>query len=237
MTDTAPDPKRVRDFANFFKRYMSISSVVAAALPIPVAAFGLIPTFKSQAQFLSTYTPMLCFLFLGFFFYSRHHLARRMFPQVLGEEVSPSSLDANLRLYWIQTITGAVGKFVTHAYRVLSGAFVPLLPILLIAASVFCIFQYHFHLNEAVAKLRDLESPITVDAILKDTSFDLIWHGHYLAMYYIGIFVAAESAFIVMALKEYMQDLLGLSDMDILIGGGVRVSTPTESSGIESTRP
>jgi len=47
MADTdrydAPERKRVREFANFFKRYMSVSSVVAAALPVPVTAIGLIP--------------------------------------------------------------------------------------------------------------------------------------------------------------------------------------------------
>jgi hypothetical protein len=33
---------------------------------------------------------------------------------------------------------------------------------------------------------------------------------------YIGIFASAEAAFALMAIKEYLQDLLGLSDPDII---------------------
>jgi len=73
------EPRRVQTFAHFFKRYMTVSSVVTAALPIPVTAARLIPTFKAQIAILSTYTSLFCFLALGFIFYSRHQLARWMF--------------------------------------------------------------------------------------------------------------------------------------------------------------
>jgi hypothetical protein len=36
-------PVRFESFAHFFKSYMSVSSVIVAALPIPVAAWKLIP--------------------------------------------------------------------------------------------------------------------------------------------------------------------------------------------------
>ena len=35
---------------------------------------------------------------------------------------------------------------------------------------------------------------------------------------YLGIFVFAESAFIVMAIKEYLQDLVRLSEIDLIRG-------------------
>jgi len=57
------DPKRVRAFASFFKRYMSVSTLVVAALPIPVTALGAIPTFKAHTKLLSVYTPLFCFLY------------------------------------------------------------------------------------------------------------------------------------------------------------------------------
>jgi hypothetical protein len=33
---------------------------------------------------------------------------------------------------------------------------------------------------------------------------------------YLGIFVAAEAAFVLMAIKEYLQDLLGLTDRELI---------------------
>lgn len=60
------DPQRVRAFASFFKNYMSFSSIIVAALPIPVTALGALPTFADHRSSLSTYTPLFCFLALGF---------------------------------------------------------------------------------------------------------------------------------------------------------------------------
>lgn len=56
--------------------------MVAAALPIPVTAFHLIPTLSFQTQELSVYTPLFCFLVLAFIFYSRHALARWLFGPI-----------------------------------------------------------------------------------------------------------------------------------------------------------
>jgi hypothetical protein len=42
--------------------------------------------------------------------------------------------------------------------------------------------------------------------------------GHRLMLLYLGIFIFAESAFIVMALKEYLQDLVKLSELELITG-------------------
>ena len=79
-TPAAPtEPARVKAFARFFKGYMSLWSVVAAALPIPVTALRFIPTYGAHTKFLSTYASLFCFLLLGFIFYCRHPIARWMF--------------------------------------------------------------------------------------------------------------------------------------------------------------
>ena len=75
------DPKRIRTFALFFKRYMSISALVVAALPIPVTSLNLIPTFGIHTKPLSVYTSLFCFLMLAYIFYRRHRLARLMFHE------------------------------------------------------------------------------------------------------------------------------------------------------------
>ena len=50
------EPKRVRSFALFFKNYMSISTLIVAALPVPVTSLDLIPTFAAQTKLFSVYT-------------------------------------------------------------------------------------------------------------------------------------------------------------------------------------
>ena len=40
----------------------------------------------------------------------------------------------------------------------------------------------------------------------------------FLMAYYVGIFVFAEAAFVFMALREYVQDLLGITDVDVIRG-------------------
>ena len=58
-SETEPhEPVRFAAFAQFFKAYMGTASVVTASLPIPLAAFHLIPTYAAQEKFLSTYTSL-----------------------------------------------------------------------------------------------------------------------------------------------------------------------------------
>lgn len=196
-TEVNPDePRRVRAFAHFFKRYMSLSSVITAALPIPVTAFGLIPTFKVHTGFLSTYTPLFCFLLLGFIFYSRHQLARLMFPEYFGD-----------RLAYADVRIGARFKISGHYL-------VAILPAILIGISLACIFEYHQLLDQAIAATPAVDSK---EALLS-TSLHEISNSQLLILYYLGIFLAAEAAFIVMAIKEYLQDLVGLSEFDLIRG-------------------
>src|SRR5687767_13902510 len=90
---TAPQsPKRLHSFAQFFKGYMSISTVVIAAMPIPVTALGWIPTYPPHTKILSVLAPVFCFLTLGYVFYRRHGLARAMFPdKILGANATEDS--------------------------------------------------------------------------------------------------------------------------------------------------
>jgi hypothetical protein len=106
--------------------------------------------------------------------------------------------------------------------------FVPILPFLLIVAAFYCSLAYHETLSEAVSEIRRPSSagtPVTagtVDSVLKETPFNEIPFRARLALYYMGIFITAESAFILMAIKEYLQDLVGLTDFLILTGHPLR---------------
>jgi hypothetical protein len=77
------DPVRIRTFATFFRNYMSISTIVVAALPIPVTYFRALPIYPDLSQILTVITPLFCFLILAFVFFIRHGLARLMFIDVV----------------------------------------------------------------------------------------------------------------------------------------------------------
>lgn len=111
------NPKRIKTFATFFKNYMSLSSLVVAALPIPVTSFSLIPTFKIQTRYFSVYTSLFCFLVLAYVFYSRHTLARLMFRNVLETVGKP---------------TKRIWSFCVNS-----------LPPIFIILSLLCVYFYH----------------------------------------------------------------------------------------------
>ncbi len=234
-TDVAPQsPERLRAFVRFFKGYMSLSSLVTAALPIPVTAFKLIPTYRAQTGILSVYTSLFCFLILGFIFYSRHRLARLMFPEYLDRRPS-----------------GRAGMGRTRAAR----AFIRYLPFLLILLSIGFVFTYQNYWTQSVSQRRvDIavwayyiapsaepagQPPRTnpqpdeatkkyqqenvQDKEVLETKDGFIPYETLLMVLYMGIFVTAEASFILMAIKEYLQDLVGLTEKNLITGPG----TPT----------
>lgn len=183
---------RIEGFAQFFKRYISVSSVVTASLPIPIAAAKLIPVYDVQQRFLGTYTSLFCFLLLAFVFYSRHNLARWMFGRQLN----------------------------LGASRI--GGFFSILPLLLIIGSACLAFGYHSQLEVSIfevqssALLRGVTS-YSASKILAETDMLDVARSTTLAALYIGMFLTAELAFILMALREYLQDLLKLSEEHLIL--------------------
>ena len=220
---TPTDPSRIKGFARFFKNYMSLSALVAASLPIPVTAFGLIPVFAAHKLVLSVYTPMFCFLLLGFAFYSRHQLARVFFPRVVflrervPETVISQSDDESEPVVEGRRRAGMV--LIVMKY----------LPLLLIVVTMVLIYCYHFLLDQAVASIVDrgfTGSSVALDervlsreefnAALKESSGPMIPYTGLIMMSYLGIFLCAEGAFILMAIKEYLQDLLGITEKELI---------------------
>lgn len=206
------DPKRVRAFAQFFKNYMSISALVTAALPIPITALRLIPTYKAQTGLLSVYTTLFCFLVLGFIFFSRHSLGRLLFLSTADH--------------------GPLLPTFRMAQRLAA-----ILPALLIVMSLVCVFSYHNLLNNSVQQ--QLGRPAIFERSIRGdgetnaaesvqrSRFDTVllyselWDiplGTLLLGVYLGTFVFAEAAFILMAIREYLQDLLKLSEMELILG-------------------
>jgi asparagine N-glycosylation enzyme membrane subunit Stt3 len=180
---TQAKPTRLAGFAGFFKSYMSVASVVAASVPIPVASWKLIPMYAQQRGFLTVYASLFCFLLLAFIFSIRHRLARPMF----------------FSSGWSGTVAA--------------------LPAVFIAMTLGCIATYHTLLQRSVAEL-DLRgfSTYTVQELLEKSDARQIPYPVELAVSYLGIFIFAELAFVLMAIREYLQDQLRLDEVSLLRG-------------------
>jgi hypothetical protein len=102
--------------------------------------------------------------------------------------------------------------------------FIVVLPLLFIVASLVSAFQYNDVLNLNVQDIasRSVSAgaavPETRDFkyILEHTALNDIKYSSRLMILYIAIFLLAEAAFIMMAIKEYLQDLVGLTEMDLI---------------------
>jgi hypothetical protein len=316
--DDPTQASRVKGFAAFFKSYMSVWTLVVAALPIPVGAFKLIPTFESQRSYLSVYTSLFCFLSLGFIFFERHRLGGYLFARTGKWKRS------NL----------FIRNFPDFMFNLTRG-FVNWLPLACILLSVYAVFRYQALLDDAllVAQAQAtaeqqqgiLPSAFAVDlrgadfstqikianiilfedraslaaltavenrtqAIMSEAedkaaryqdwkwgsvpeiaaaysrqsrnsapegariasaekfvgvaakvpTFDdvlktrAVPFGNCLMLWYLTIFVAAETAFIFMALKEYLQDLAHISDLS-LMGLGMPEHSPVGGVGSAET--
>src|SRR5215510_9854354 len=189
--EVPPRPSRVESFVLFFRAYMNLASLAVAALPIPVTTLGVIPTYSAQTYLLSTYTSLFCFLVLGFVFYGRHQLARYLFESGFSTWKD--------RVWW-------------HLLA--------WLPLLLTAVCFLLVIAYHNALDDSLQILQAAPPAERVahgdDALLLLTPLRDIPRRWTLLLTYVGMFVSAESAFVVMAMKEYLQDLLGLSDQALI---------------------
>ena len=180
---------RIAVFANFFKGYMSVSTIVAASIPIPIATWKLIPIYSQQRGFLTVYASLFCFLLLAFVFSIRHRLAVPMF---------------------------SIGKM---------SSFIAALPFILIVLTLASIMTYHAVLQQSIEQLRGLGLRFTTADLLDKVDATEIPYAVPLAACYLGIFIFAESAFVLMAIREYLQDLLQLDEI-ALLHGTAEISQP-----------
>lgn len=180
---THQKPTRLAGFANFFKGYMSVATVVAAALPIPITNWKMIPIYAQQRGFLTVYASLFCFLLLAFVFSIRHRLATPMFFK--------------------SGISGTVAA----------------LPAVFIVLTLVCVILYHTTLQDSLGQLRQkgFTKSTTADLLEKMDQTD-IPDAVELAACYLGIFLFAELAFVLMAMREYLQDELGLDEKSLLLG-------------------
>jgi hypothetical protein len=119
---------------------LRLACVLLSLLPIPVITFSLLPTYQAHARFLLFYAPLICFLLLGYLLYIRGLLGHAMFAEVLdpAPERDP---------YYRER----AGDVVRRSSRRIVRAALGLLPLMLLAVSLFCVTRYIGRLNDSVA--------------------------------------------------------------------------------------
>jgi len=228
MSPEPVEPKRVKAFAEYFKKYMGVSTIVVAALPIPVALWDWIPVFEPHRKLLMVYTPLLCFLILGYIFFLRHSIARGLYGEYL--HVSDMILGRNRGKLYSRNRSAVLSQ----------------LPFILILATVGNIFAYHEVYDMALDKIGPYVEEQTIRSVGENSdketkekiylitisefgtpsaegeavefSTNHIPGSNILILLYLAIFIFAESAFILMALREYLQDLLGITETELITG-------------------
>lgn len=232
-----------KNFAAFFKNYMGVMPIVTAAVAPVVTAFKVLPIYSRDSKIAAALSGILGFLLLAWVFYARHAMGRAMFSSntvpLGGLGPSPGSISARYM-----------------PLKRTRSALVILLPLLLVASSVFCYYVYYTRLNESVmmgqacayAKINVMPSDVRNlraflsgvpdnelvprKVILQDENHP-IEHEGVILISYIGIFLFAELAFIIMATREYLQDLLGITDRQLIEPEPeIKTSVPKNSSAV-----
>lgn len=183
--------QRLESFARFFKGYMSVSAVVAASVPIPVASLKLIPAYAQQRGFLTVYSSLLCFLLVAFVFSIRHGIGARIF------------FSGRLR------------------------GLIAALPAIAIVCCIGCIGEYHWTLQKSLETWMARGVIGTSEQILSRADLREIPYSLPLTIEYLGIFVFAEAAFVMMAMREYLQEELHLEERALMEPGKKRRRRPS----------
>jgi hypothetical protein len=97
-----------------------------------------------------------------------------------------------------------------------SSVFIALLPAVFVGLTLASILGYHFMLQHSLQQLRSLGVSNSTTEILSRTDYSDIPDALALSGCYLGIFFFSELAFALMAMREYLQDLLHLDEQALM---------------------
>jgi hypothetical protein len=186
---------RLSVFAGAFKSYMGVMPLVTAALAPLLTFLRALPTYESQRTTLATLSGVLGFLMLAWLFYVRR--------------------------------TIALGSLV-RGFRFL----INITPFLLILGTLACFIGYFQILGKSTDAALKLAGEKQWKFVAEDKSLpfntgtDILKHWDDrpipssvpLQLAYLGIFLSAECAFVMMALREYINDTRRVSELEWMFG-------------------
>jgi hypothetical protein len=119
-------------------------------------------------------------------------------------------------LFYIRHSLGTVMFFTKPDGEVRLRTLVNVVPFLLILASLTLVGLYHHYLLASLAVFSERGVMSASSEVLKSADYREIPDSLQLTLCYVGMFLTAEAAFILMALREYLQDVLGIRDVDLI---------------------
>jgi hypothetical protein len=130
-----------------------------------------------------------------------------------------TSLFCFLMLAYLFYIRHALGRLMFYTKpdgHIRFRAFVSFVPLLLILASLTLVFLYHYYLQASLTVFSERGVMNTTTDLLKAADYREIPDSLQLTVCYLGMFLTAEAAFILMALREYLQDVLRIQDASLI---------------------
>ena len=185
MKPTRDDHGTFSGFAHFLRRYMSAWPVLLAVLIGPLTKYlHLVPIYKDHENVLAGVTALYGFLLAAALFYYRPAV---VLPQRARRPAQGWSDKA-----W-------------------SDKLILLLPAALLALSIGSFFRYTLVVQASIrterGSLAEFVEPsqLSAEQILARTDLTNIPNGNELLVWYLAMFLAAETSLVVMALAEYLR--------------------------------
>jgi hypothetical protein len=119
-------------------------------------------------------------------------------------------------LFYIRHSLGRLMFYTKPDGHVTLRMFVSFVPLLLILASLTFVFLYHHYLLDSLTAFSERGVMDLTTNVLKSADYREIPDSLQLTVCYLGMFVTAEAAFILMALREYLQDVLHIRDASLI---------------------
>jgi len=186
---------RLLVFTNAFKGYMGVMPVVTAALAPLLTFLKAIPTYESQRTTLATLSGILGFLLLAWLFYIRRTIA-------LGSLVRGFRFLINT--IPLLLIVGTVASFIGY-FQILG------------ASTGISLMQADK--NRWTYAEKDKVSEFKTESdVLRHWDDRPIPYSTSLQLLYLAIFLSAECAFVLMALREYINDARHVSELEWMFG-------------------
>ena len=194
-TAQATTQNRLRIFANAFKGYMGVMPLVTAALAPLLTFLKAIPTYEGQRTTLATLSGILGFLLLAWLFYVRRTIA-------LGSLVRGFRFLINMIpfLLIVGTVVSFIGYF--QILGVSTGA----------ALELANKDQWTYYEKDKSSGFK------TGSDVLRHWDDRPIPYSATLQLLYLAIFLSAECAFVLMALREYINDTRHVSELEWMFG-------------------
>ena len=235
------DPAAGLNFSPRLRRLLNLAALTITLLPIPVALLGILPVYRVHGRFLVFYAPFVCLLALAYVIYVRDSLARSMFAHLLDPPPAPD--DAEPGSGRSRRVVSEGRRLILAALPGLL-LLTSLVCIVgynqLLADSIHTVSRADVARSlgpEEVGALSPAPSAPRDDGraelwgrlplrdrlgipqrLLEVTPASEIPYFTELTLLYVGAFLAPLLAILLMGVREYAKDALGLTERDVVLG-------------------